>query len=157
MSKQITLINIACDIAAHLKRFAGDLRINRPVSIASDPTTLQSPYMFTSVSSQRGSVWVVYDNMRGGHRLTRAEAEAYLAWLDAGNVGTHLDMAKSAKSTTAAAPSLATEVDSVVSRSCDFCGTMNKVAVSEQYRACVWICLICAEWAVDTLRNAGVR
>lgn len=37
-------------------------------------------------------VRVVYDNRDRSHPLTKDEAQRYLAWLDAGNVGTHFDM-----------------------------------------------------------------
>jgi len=78
------LDEIAAKINTHLKRFEADKKINR-----TDPTYKTRPYYWAGSSSTGRRVRVCYVSYQGGTNLTRDEALAYLAWLDAGNVGTH--------------------------------------------------------------------
>lgn len=86
MTTRVPLAEIARRIDAHLKRFEADPVINAP-----DPVYRTKPYYCAGAQSGAGAkrVLVYYVTYQGGRRLTRAEAETYLAWLDAGNVGRH--------------------------------------------------------------------
>ncbi len=114
MSQPITLIDLAADINHYLRSFAADLHINKPVPMESDPATLRPPYQFTSVCRIRGGVSVTYDPIYGQHRLPRVEAEHYLAWLEAGNVGKHSDMKRLTKATPAVPKAYAVDLASVI-------------------------------------------
>lgn len=88
---------IAARISKHLKRFEADSTINVKQDVRID-----RPYYNATVTAGNG-VYVTYISYQGSTRLTRDEAAAYLAWLDAGNVGTHrccpavLDLQEKAK------------------------------------------------------------
>lgn len=92
MSKPLPLREIAARITAHLRRFEADPEINeRVLGLA----------MYSGARADtplRGRlVRVTYIAFQGAHRLSRTDAEAYLAWLDAGNVGDHLAMKPSSE------------------------------------------------------------
>ena len=73
---------IAQRIDAHLKRFENDPVINdRPY-----PYTL---YYRASAYVAGGWVRIRYVSYKSYSALRKADAERYLAWLDAGNVGSH--------------------------------------------------------------------
>lgn len=75
-------------IAAHLKRFEDD-----PVINASRPELASTrPYWRTNCRIGGKWIYVQYVVYQGERRLTTAEAREYLAWLWAGNVGTHYKM-----------------------------------------------------------------
>jgi len=76
------LQEIASRIHAHLKRFEGDPKINR---IQDRRATYFNAH---SIASGR-YVSVRYVEYMGTAHLSKADAETYLAWLDAGNVGMH--------------------------------------------------------------------
>ena len=83
----MTLQDIAAALLAHLKRIEADPVLNprdggHPLGDAA--------ILCPSVERAGARVSVQYRNV--AHALTKAEAAAYLAWLDAGNNGTHLDM-----------------------------------------------------------------
>lgn len=82
----MTLQEIAKRIDAHLTRFESDPKTN-PV----DPTYQTKPFYCARahVLPRARTVFVVYVAYQGARKLDREQAERYLAWLDAGNVGTH--------------------------------------------------------------------
>lgn len=77
------LAEVAARINAHLKRFQYDPTINvRPKGGI-------LPYYFPGADAGTRYVRIWYVTFQGeAAKLTRAEAEAYLAWLDRGGVGT---------------------------------------------------------------------
>lgn len=80
---KLKLAEIAARIDAHLKRFEADPKINEPNAFGREPY-----YRAGSWASGR-FVCVKYIAYQGTSHLSRSEALAYLAWLDAGNVGAH--------------------------------------------------------------------
>jgi hypothetical protein len=94
MTKQIPLTTIADRITLHLIRFEADPVINaRPVQLLSMSNPTRAPYSDPSAWRSMRGVSVSYrGDLYPGHELTRSEAERYLQWLDAGNVGMHSDM-----------------------------------------------------------------
>ena len=88
------LHEIAARIAAHLKRFEADPKIAKSQNI-------EGPRLdfYCGPTAQPGGtrVFVTYVSYQGEASLKKAEAEAYLAWLDAGNVGRHYEQQRSAK------------------------------------------------------------
>ena len=79
------LTEIANRINKHLKRFEAD-----PIVNAKNDRGLM-PYYFAQAYSVGRWVNIVYIAYHGANHLSREEAEQYLAWLDAGNVGTHFN------------------------------------------------------------------
>mgnify|MGYP001558225105 CR=1 FL=1 len=73
---------IAQRIHAHLTRFKADPVINAPRNGV-------KPYYLAGATAAGGWVQVCYVNYQGYRALRKADAERYLAWLDAGNVGSH--------------------------------------------------------------------
>ena len=75
-------------INAHLKRFEADKEINttRKFGLSSMATHIYYNAWAGRTGRFVGVRYIIYQD---GDSLTRAEAERYLAWLDAGNVGTH--------------------------------------------------------------------
>lgn len=89
MDKPLKLKEIAARINAHLKRFEADREINKPGPPVNGHQQLH-PYYHANAGYHGGRyVRVLYISFQGSSTLTRDEAVAYLAWLDAGNVGTH--------------------------------------------------------------------
>lgn len=85
MTKQTpTLDEIAGQISAHLKRFERDPEINKR-----DPKYDTIPYYHAGAWRVGSYVRVLYVSYQGGTSLKRSDAERYLSWLDAGNVGRH--------------------------------------------------------------------
>lgn len=82
------LRDIAAGIDAHLRRFEADPNINT----LSMKRTLAYYHARARVAGRY--VGVMYVSYQDWCRLTRDEAEAYLAWLDAGNVGQHYRITK---------------------------------------------------------------
>ena len=78
------LKEIAEKISAHLARFERDAMINKPC-----PTLKKRPYYFARAFASGNRVGVVYVNYQHHSYLTKADAIAYLDWLDAGNIGDH--------------------------------------------------------------------
>lgn len=74
---------IAKRITQHLRRFERDKKINK-----ADAMDLK-PYYFAQAGRAGPRVAVTYITYQGPTNLTKADAEKYLAWLDAGNVGKH--------------------------------------------------------------------
>ncbi len=78
---QRPLTDIASAIQEHLQRFERDPRC--PIF----------PSLYRAHADRRGArVGVLYDLRSRYRNLTRPAAVRYLAWLDAGNVGTHHDI-----------------------------------------------------------------
>lgn len=75
------LDEIASRILAHLKRFEADKKINA--------SKYGVPYYMVNAYRAGTRVGVAYVAYQYHSKLKKADAEAYLAWLDAGNVGTH--------------------------------------------------------------------
>lgn len=77
------LDKIAKRISAHLQRFEKDPAINT--------VGHSNIHKFFRAGSWHAGrfVHVQYISFQGSTHLTKAEAETYLAWLDAGNIGTH--------------------------------------------------------------------
>jgi hypothetical protein len=92
--KSPTLTEIASRISAHLQRFERDAVINAE-RFYSDQHGKRVPMgraYYSAGASRAGSrVRVRYIAYQGGRTLTRSEAERYLAWLDAGNIGRHYE------------------------------------------------------------------
>ncbi len=84
----MTLIELAYRIQVHLRHMAADPRIN---SVNSDGLR---PFYFPYASRCGSRVEIRYVTYQVSSKLTRENAEAYLAWLDAGNRGCHYDMEK---------------------------------------------------------------
>ena len=94
----LTLKTLATRIGEHLRRFERDPKINvrhrydrEAGEWREDPNGVGDYYMANAHSNGR-RVSVVYISYQGPSKLTRDRAVAYLAWLDAGNVGKHFDM-----------------------------------------------------------------
>lgn len=73
---------IAEKIYAHLKRFEADSSINQKHRGLSS-------YWSVGASASGRYVYVQYIAYQGSSALSKAEALAYLTWLDGGNVGRH--------------------------------------------------------------------
>jgi|694.fasta_scaffold00460_36 hypothetical protein len=78
------LQEIADKIKDHLKRFESDKTINA----AKDGRSI-SPYYNAWATRSGRYVRVTYVSFQGSSSLSKAEAEAYLEWLNAGNIGKH--------------------------------------------------------------------
>lgn len=99
MSKAPTKTDVARDLAqkidVHLKRFERDPKINAAKRFDHEkqiwiPDNLGvRNYYYARATGIRQRVLVVYVMYQGGSHLTIEEAQKYLAWLDAGNVGQH--------------------------------------------------------------------
>jgi len=82
-------------IDAHLKRFEASPKINPGKRF--DKETKEwvidaqgvRDYWGARAHGDRHRVWVIYVSYQGGDHLSIEDAQKYLAWLDAGNVGSH--------------------------------------------------------------------
>jgi hypothetical protein len=82
--RKVTLAEIAERINAHLKRFETDPQINKR-----DSTYRLLPYWNAYARLSGNRVRITYISHQGDSSVCRQDAEKYLAWLDAGNVGHH--------------------------------------------------------------------
>jgi hypothetical protein len=73
-------------ICAHLKRFEADPVLNAEVERR---RMKLRPFFNVSAFGERKYVFVSYVAYQGISKLSREQAAEYLAWLDAGNVGSH--------------------------------------------------------------------
>lgn len=100
-AKKVTKTEVADQIAqrinVHLKRFERDPKINpgKRYSEAkkkwvSDAMGVHD-YYGAGARGDRHRVWVKYVTYQGGSHLSIEDAEKYLVWLDAGNVGRHYE------------------------------------------------------------------
>lgn len=87
----LTLNEIAKRIDAHLKRFERDPKINTIVDVSKERLT-QRRFYYASAMRAGNRVRLVYVCYQTEWNITKPDAIAYLAWLDAGNVGTHYTM-----------------------------------------------------------------
>jgi len=94
MTKKTSMEEIGSRINAHLKRFEKDKAINK--NSQADGRGL-SDYYCASAGRAGRFVCVTYITYQGHSSLTRAQAEAYLKWLDAGNAGKHFEALRSFK------------------------------------------------------------
>jgi hypothetical protein len=87
MSTETKLTNteIARRINEHLKRFEADPVINAPMNHGMKV----NPYYNAGAFNGGRYVAVCYVTYQSSSFLTKDQAAAYLAWLDAGNVGKH--------------------------------------------------------------------
>ena len=90
-----THADIAAAIKGHLQRFEADPDVNKgkPGQV---PPVAAGAARFQGVSATpKGvdQVRIVYHDVTNAADLTQDEAQAYLDWLDAENVGTHFDKA----------------------------------------------------------------
>jgi hypothetical protein len=84
--KKMSLCEIATRIGEHLCRFERDPKINRR-----DPEYHTSRFYMAGAGRAGRYVSVTYIGYQGSLSLSRDQAAAYLAWLDAGHVGTHFE------------------------------------------------------------------
>lgn len=86
------LADIAARIYAHLKRFEADHAISRRKWTDGQGRERENTLYYHPGARAAGSrVSVTYVTYQGDSCLTKADALAYLAWLDAGNIGTHYE------------------------------------------------------------------
>ena len=78
------LTEIAARIDAHLKRFESSLKINPPAEGYGSE-------LYYDARAYVGGRWVYvsYVSYQDNSNLSKADAERYLAWMDAGNIGRH--------------------------------------------------------------------
>lgn len=79
---------LAARIDVHLRRFEADHKIN--VNTKSDRTGLARFYN-AGCGASGSRIFVTYISYQGQLSLTKEEAQRYLTWLDAGNVGGHYE------------------------------------------------------------------
>ena len=90
--RPLKLGDLAERIHQHLQRFEADPDINQFPERDRRHQRGLKPYFHASARYAGGSkMWVTYISYQGRSKLTKAEATAYLAWLDAGNVGRHYE------------------------------------------------------------------
>ena len=78
------LAEIAAGINAHLKRFEADPKLNPPAGKYGN-----SLYYHARAYVGGRWVYVAYVSYHGSSNLSKADAERYLDWLNAGNIGRH--------------------------------------------------------------------
>jgi hypothetical protein len=89
---------LAQRINAHLQRIERDPKLNPgkrfdQVQKKWVPDKLGTyAYYGARASGDRHRVWVIFITYQGGSYLSIEDAEKYLAWLDAGNVGRHYEV-----------------------------------------------------------------
>ncbi len=88
VQKQPKLAEIAARISVHLNRFECDPVINVRRNGEDRGTTI---YYLARARMAGSRVMVIYVNYQGWIGLSKDEALAYLAWLDAGNAGKHYE------------------------------------------------------------------
>ena len=88
---------LAQKINAHLQRIEHDQALNPGRRFDKDQKTwvldesgVRSFYGARSMGD-RYRVWIIYVTYQGGSYMSIEDAEKYLAWLDAGNVGRHFE------------------------------------------------------------------
>jgi hypothetical protein len=87
----MTCREIAARIDVHLKRFEADQEIN--IERRCEGLTTKKYYKPSAYPAGQ-YVAVSYSSYQGVSSLSKLEALAYLAWLDAGNVGKHWEVKK---------------------------------------------------------------
>lgn len=102
--KAPTVKEIAARILAHLQRFEADKREGGANWWVNGEVGGRTPYYDVSAGAAGRFVRVCYVLYQGGTNLPKVEALAYLAWLDAGNVGKHWRLQKEPVAGAAPAP-----------------------------------------------------
>lgn len=108
MARKSRSREVAEKINEHLRRFERDPQINIRrkydretrawvVVEPKDPSGLGLYFNAGAYPTGNGRVGVVYICYQGASTLPLAEAEVYLAWLDAGEIGRHYDQQRAAK------------------------------------------------------------
>ncbi len=90
-----TIDEIGDRIHAHLDRFEKDPKINVVRGGPGKPGEGTLNFYHVNAWGAGRYVGVRYVSYQGGSMLKKDEAAAYLAWLDAGNIGTHYDQQRS--------------------------------------------------------------
>lgn len=85
---------VAEKINEYLHRFEHNPEIN--FRRRYDPSGTGAYFCAQATHTGNGRVLVRYVDYQGSTTMSLAEAEAYLAWLDAGNVGTHYEQQRAA-------------------------------------------------------------
>ena len=94
---------LAQKINAHLRRIENDKVLNPGRRFDKDHKTWVPDEMGTRsfygarAMGDRHRVWIIYVTYQGGNYVPIADAETYLAWLDAGNVGRHFEALREKK------------------------------------------------------------
>lgn len=97
MTKRM-LTEIAKAIDTHLRRFAEDPKTSHTEWTDRNGQLRRTAVYYHPYAGRGGSrVAIRYVTYQGTTTLTREEAETYLTWLDAGNVGRHWDQQRAAK------------------------------------------------------------
>lgn len=103
-TKTVVAAALAQQIDAHLKRIEGDPALNPGRRFDKDrrewvldPKGVRS-YYGAGARGKRHRIWVTYVTYQGGSYMSIEDAEAYLAWLVAGNVGHHFAALREARS-----------------------------------------------------------
>ena len=81
------LQEIAARIHKHLRRLERDPKFNTV-----DPSSKTSRFWCAQAYRAGAYVGITYISYHCSYNLSKAEAEKYLAWLDAGNKGPHYGM-----------------------------------------------------------------
>lgn len=96
-TKTVLADELAQKINAHLKRIEKSPKLNPGKRYdkernkwVRDPNGLRD-YYGAGARGDRHRVWIIYITYQGGRYLSIEEAEKYLAWLNAGNVGRHYE------------------------------------------------------------------
>lgn len=107
MTKKIPLKDTAEKICVHLKRIEADpelnpyfeMRGNKWVRTDNSDNRMKGHRFYNGAyaSASGPRIFVTYVGYQGQSSITREEAEKYLAWLDAGNVGNHFKALRAMK------------------------------------------------------------
>lgn len=81
----MTLAEVAYRIQVHLRHMAADPKLNAVDSYG------QRPFHFPYASKKGSRIEVSYVSYHVSFKLSKDDAETYLAWLDAGNRGCHYE------------------------------------------------------------------
>ena len=87
-------------INAHLQRIESDPTLNPSRRLDKELNTWVPDergvrrFFGARAKGDRHRVWVIYITYQGGSYVSIEDAETYLAWLDAGNVGRHFEAVK---------------------------------------------------------------
>ena len=90
MKAKVKLKDLAAHINAHLKRMENDPKINKVTEYGRAGNSMRLKRFYQAGCGASGPwVHVTYVSYQGSANLSKADATAYLAWLDAGGNGEH--------------------------------------------------------------------
>ena len=139
---RLNLHDIAARIDAHLKRFEADKSgVNRDRGRGPSGLSWESrgrPFYRAGASAAGRYVYVRYVSYQGLSRLKRGEALAYLAWLDAGNVGTYAEQQREAAEVLCAGRHAALHMEAKQAEEFGRTVQLYRVACECGYRGC-WL------------------